>query len=168
MRVCGQLLLARGRTLALAAIALALAVEVLAGCGASSQRVPSVSGLPTPVGSTVAVSKTTCDRGQSAFCSVQLVVVNRHYRSSGDLLRAESKLLRRRHWAKADAPEGLELAADSPGDHLRVTYATASQDLQGIDRHWITRVRPVTLSLSHSMLISEVSALSMLLVLGTG
>jgi hypothetical protein len=166
MRLRGQRLLALVRSLVLVATA-AIAVAVLAGCGASSQRVPSVSGLPTPIGSSVAVSKTTCDRGQSAFCSVQLVVVNHHYRSSGDMLRAESKLLRRRRWAKADAPEGLELAADSPGDHLRVTYATASQDLQGIDRHWIIRVRPVTLALSHTM-FSQVSALSMLLVLGTG
>jgi len=165
MRACGSLLLARARPGIV--VAVVLAAGALAGCGASGQRVPAVSGLPIPIGSRVAVRRTTCDRGQSAFCSVELVVVDPRYRSSHDLLRAERELLRRRHWAKADAPEGLELSADSPGDHLRVIYATAGDDIQGIDRGWITRVRPVTLALARAMFANS-SALSMQLVLGTG
>ena len=61
---------------------------------------------------------------------------------------------------------GPERAADSPGDHLRVTYATATGDLQGVELGWIQRARPVTVALSRT-LFDHTSALSILLQLGT-
>ncbi len=139
----------------------------LAGCGGSGGRAPSLAGLPLPLGAKVTLSKRTCDRGANAFCSLQIVVTGRGYRSSVQMLHAERRLLGHRRWAHAAAPIGLELAADSPGDRLRVTYATASSDLEGVDLGWIRRVRPVTLALSHTI-FAHTSALSMLLVLGTG
>ena len=145
----------------------AFACSVLAGCGGSGDRGPSLAGLPLPPGAAVTVSQRTCDRGASAYCSLQLVVVGHHYHTSQQLLRAERRVLRHGHWAHANAPEGLELAADSPSDRLWVTYATAKDDLQAVELGWIKRVRPVTVALSHAM-FANTSAMSMLLVLGTG
>jgi hypothetical protein len=82
------------------------------------------------------------------------------------MLSAENRLLRRRKWSSANAPIGLERAADSPGDKLRVTYATASGDLEGVDLGWINRGHRVTLALSHA-LFAHTSTLSFLLELGT-
>lgn len=144
-----------------------LVCATLAGCGGSGNRTPSLSGLPLPRGAAVALRERTCDRGANAYCSLQLVVVGRHYQTSQQLVHAERRLLRSDHWAQANATVGLELAADSPSDRMRVTYATAGDDLQGVDRGWVSRVRPVTLALSHAM-FANTSAMSMLLVLGTG
>lgn len=148
-------------------VAAAIAAAALAGCGGSGSRAPSLAGLPLLPGAKVTVNTRTCDRGANAFCSLQIVVTSRGYRSSGQMLHAERLLLRRHRWALTAAPVGLELAADSPGDRLRVTYATASNDLEGVDLGWVRRVRPVTLALSHTI-FAHTSALSMLLVLGTG
>jgi hypothetical protein len=115
----------------------------------------------------VTLSDRTCDRGANAYCSLQLVVVGRHYQTSRQLVRAERSLLERHHWAHANAPVGIEFAADSPSDRMRVTYATAGNDLLGVDQGWIKRGRPITLALSHAM-FANTSAMSVLLVLGTG
>jgi hypothetical protein len=144
-----------------------LVCAALAGCGASGGHTPSLAGLPLPRGAAVTLKERTCDRGANAYCSLQLVVVGRHYQTSQQLVRAERRLLEHHHWAHENAPVGIELAADSPSDRIRVTYATAGNDLQGVDRGWIKRVRPVTLALSHAM-FANTSAMSMLLVLGTG
>jgi hypothetical protein len=148
-------------------VAAAIAGVALAACGSSGSLGPSLAGLPLPPGAQVAVNKRTCDRGANAYCSLQIVVTSRSFRSSLDLLHAERQMLGHHRWAQAEAPIGLELAADSPGDHLRVTYATATSELEGVDLGWIHRARPVTLALSHAIFAHR-SALSMLLVLGTG
>lgn len=138
---------------------------VVVGCGASGPRTPALAGLPLAARSRVAVSVRQCNQGASAFCALQLVVVGAGYRTSLNLLGAERALLRRRGWSQANAPVGLERAADSPGDRLRVTYATATGDLQGVDLGWIKRRRSVTLALSRA-LISHTSAISMMLEVG--
>ena len=143
-----------------------LAAVALAGCGSGQPRIPSLAGLPLAARAHVAVSHRICNAGSNAFCALQLVIVANGYRTSLNLLGAERALLHRRGWTTANAPEGLERAADSPGDKLRVTYATASGDLQGIDLGWIKRSRDVTLALSRAML-AHVSALSVVLEVGT-
>jgi hypothetical protein len=148
-------------------VAAALASAAIAGCGSSGDHTPALASLPLLSGANVLVAQRTCDRGANAFCALQLVVVGAHYRNSVQMVRAERRVLRRHHWSHADAPVGLEVAADSPGDRLRVTYATASNDLEGADLGWIKRVQPVTLALSHEIFARR-PALSMLLVLGTG
>jgi hypothetical protein len=139
----------------------------LAGCGNGGPRVPSLSGLPLASGSHVTVRDRVCDEGANAFCALQLVVISPAFRSSQNLLGAESLLLRQHGWRRANAPSGLEHAADSPRGRLRVTYATASGDLQGIDLGWVHRARNITLALSRA-LIEHHSTLSVLLELGTG
>ena len=144
-----------------------LAPIALAGCGGdTADRTPSLRGLPLAPRAHVEISHRVCDPGANAFCALQLVVVANGYRTSRDLLGAEKSLLKHHGWSPANAPNGLERAADAPGDRLRVTYATASGDLQGVDLGWIRRSRDVTLALSRTML-AHVTALSMLLEVGT-
>lgn len=88
------------------------------------------------------------------------------YASSVDLQKAERLLLKKHGWVKVNAPVGQELAADSPGDHLRVTYAAANLELEAIDLGWIKRSRQVTLALSRQI-FGHTSALAMLLQTGT-
>jgi hypothetical protein len=149
-------------------VVVALAGAAIAGCGGSGDRTPALSGLPLPHGTRVTLQMRTCDRGANAFCSRQLVVIGPRYRNSVELVHAERRLLLRdRHWSRAIAALKLELAADSPGDHLRVTYATAIDELEGVELGWLYRSKQVTLALSHSI-FRRTSAMSMLLVLGTG
>ena len=143
-----------------------LASIALAGCGASQSRTPSLGGLPLVAHARVTIDHRVCNPGANAFCALQLVVVADGYRTARELLGAEKALLKHHGWIPANAPNGLERAADSPGDKLRITYATASGDLQGVDLGWIRRSRDVTLALSRAML-AHVTALSMLLEVGT-
>jgi hypothetical protein len=148
-------------------VAAALASAAIAGCGGSGARTPSLSGLPLVAGAHVTESRRTCDRGAGAYCSLQFVVIGRRFANSVDMSRAERRLLKRDHWSDSDAPEGLEVAADSPDDRIRVVWATANNDLEAAELGWIRRVAPVRLALSRTIL-SRTSALSMLLVLGAG
>jgi hypothetical protein len=138
---------------------------LLAGCGGGN-RVPRLSALPLPAGTHVSLAYRSCNQGSNAFCALQLVVVGGAYRTSQEMLSAETQALRARKWVGVHAQTGLERAADSPGDHLRVTYATATGDLQGVELGWIKRARHVTVALSRT-LFSHTSALSVLLQLGT-
>jgi hypothetical protein len=149
-----------------APLAVALALGV-AGCGNGGQRGPSLAGLPLAQGSRITLRDRVCDQGANAFCALELVVTSPVFRSSQNLLGAESLLLRQHGWLRANAPTGLERAADSPRDRLRVTYATAGGDLQGIDLGWVHRARTVTLALSRA-LIEHHSTLSVLLQVGSG
>lgn len=151
--------------LALTLTSAALGSALLAGCG-GGDRTPALHGLPLIPHLQVVERARACDKGANAYCALELVFVGRGYASSRDMLRAERKLLKHRGWAQVNAPVGQELAADSPGDHLRVTYATASQELEAIDLGWIKRPRQVTLSLSRQI-FGHTSALAVLLQLGT-
>lgn len=149
----------------LAAAAVVLAV-VLAGCGGGSDHTPSLKGLPLVGGLHVLTQARVCDPGSHAYCALEMVASAPGYASSVDLQRAERLLLKKHGWVKVNAPVGKELAADSPGDHLRVTYAAADQELEAIDMGWIKRSRPVTLALSRQI-FNHASALAMLLQAGT-
>lgn len=146
-------------------ISAVLGACLLAGCGGGT-RAPRLASLPLPPKARVSLDDRVCNRGANAFCALQLVVVGSGYQTSKELIDAETQLLRARRWNLVHAPIGPELAADSPGDHLRVTYATATGDLQGVELGWIKRARPVTVALSRT-LFAHTSALSVLLQLGT-
>jgi hypothetical protein len=150
-----------GPGLALLAIA-----ATLAGCGQSSaDRTPNVSQLPLVQGASVVSQVRDCDKGANAFCAIELVVVDRHYKNSDDLLLSEHHQLLSHGWSGAGGDTGNERAADSPGHKLRLTYATATGDLQGIELGLIQRPRKIALALS-SALFSQAPTLSMMLEVG--
>jgi hypothetical protein len=151
------------RRLCLALTTLAL---VLAGCGGSgSKRVPPVAHLPLVPGAKIVTQVRRCDPGANAYCAWELVVVDPRYRSSDVLMLAERHHLLHQGWSTANAETGEQEAANSPGHRLRVTYATASGDLRGIDLGWIKRSAAVTMTLSQTM-FRHTAAMSMLLETG--
>ena len=155
-----------GRRLgALAAVALLAAS--LAGCGGTSQaqRTPAASAVPLVPGSQIVQRFQRCDQGAKAFCSIDLVVTNRSYDSSDLLAVDESHLLRQRGWSLAQGDTGLQFGANSPGHRLRLTYATASNDLQQIVLGAILRPWPIVYALSNSM-FERAAAMSMRLERG--
>jgi hypothetical protein len=151
----------RGRKLSLAAVP--AAVAAIAGCG-SGGGTPSLDlgRLPLVDGSRVVAQARECDRGASAFCALEAVVVDPRYHSSGDMVTSERALLRKQGWSLVNADTGLQSAAESPGHKLRVTYATAYGDLQGVDLVWIHRANPITQALSRQVFDGK-SAMSIML-----
>lgn len=133
----------------LAVIATALAV-VLAGCGGGA-RSPKLGSLPLVPGAHVVTNVRRCDGGSKPYCALELVVADPRYGSSRALVVAERNLLRASHWTGASAQTADELADESPGHKLRVTYATAYGDLKGIDLGWIERTGQIQHSLSAQM-----------------
>jgi hypothetical protein len=153
----------RFRTLGLALPAL---VAGLAGCGQqASTRSPSLSQLPLVSGASIVARVNQCDRGASAFCAIELVVVGPRFRSSVDLVKGERDRLRRSGWAGVAPDDGQQRAAASPGQKLRITYATAQADLEGIDLGWIKRPQTITMGLSRTM-FDRSPAMSVLLEAG--
>jgi len=144
-----------------------LAALWLAACGpASGTQKPSVSDLPLVEGAQVLARVDLCDKGANAYCALDLVIVDPHYRSAEQLLTDEHLRLKAHGWTITGGDTSDERAADSPGHKLRLTYSTASGDLQGIDLGWIARPRPITLALSR-LLFAGTPALSMMLEVGT-
>lgn len=140
---------------------------LLGGCGAHTAGggTPNPAALPLVRGSTVVARNTECDRSANAYCGVELVVVDREAHSSGALVAKERYRLRKLGWSfgQGDIPD--ERSASSPDGKLRVTYATASADLLGIDLGWITRSRMVAIALSRAMFRRE-SAMSIMIETG--
>jgi hypothetical protein len=137
------------------------------GCGGGGAQAPAVSKLPLIDGASVIAQAQQCDRGANAYCAVELVIVDRRFRTSTDLMHAERDRLTGLGWSLADGDTGNEHAADSPGHKLRVTYATAEGDLLGIDQGWIKRPQGITLTLSR-VLFDRAPAISVMLEKGSG
>ncbi len=151
-----------GQALVIGAAALALSA-----CGQSSDsRHPTLAGLPLASRTQIVAQVTSCDRGANAYCSLQLVVVGHGYPSSTALLNTEKQHLHALGWTETGGDTGHEKAADSPGHKLRLTYATASDDLLGVDQGWIQRARPIGLALSRVM-VDRDAALSLMLESGS-
>ena len=160
------LLLMTARTLRRAPLALAALGLFLAGCGGSgAKRVPPVAHLPLVPGSKIVTQVRRCDPGANAYCAWELVVADPRYQSSDVLMVAERHHLIHAGWSLSNAETGEQEAANSPGHRLRVTFATASGDLRGIDLGWIKRSQLVTLTLSRTM-FAHTAAMSMLLESG--
>jgi len=148
-------------------VAVALAAGALAGCGGNGgDRTPDLAKLPLASGSRVVARVRQCDRGSNAYCAVELVVVDPTSHDSGSLVFAERRILARHGWTTDHSTNGDERAAESPGDKLRVTYATAYGDLKDIELGWITRSHAISLALSHT-LFDRYAAMSVMLELGS-
>lgn len=142
-----------------------LVTVAVAGCGGDAPRHPSLSSVPLVGGGEVAARANACDAGANAYCALDVVVVNPHFKSAQDLVVNERRWLKRNRWILVSAQTGDEMAADSPGDRLRVTFATAILDLKDIELGWIKRPRGIALALSHALFDRE-PAMSMSLVAG--
>ncbi|MBV8430317.1 MAG: hypothetical protein JO244_04095, partial [Solirubrobacterales bacterium] len=133
------------------AISLALAGSALtiAGCGSGGSSGPlTVNQLPLIQGASVVTQTRLCDGGSNAFCALEAVIADPHASSSGALTRSEHRQLHSLGWTTSAGDDGNEVAADSPGHKLRVTFATGLNDLIGIDEGWIKRPQAIGLSLS--------------------
>jgi len=137
-------------------VALLLSALAVSGCGQSSAAAgPTLAAVPLAGGTRVVAHIRRCDRGTNPYCSVQLVVLGRRYRSSAALMSGERRQLSAIGWTKAGVDTGHEQAADSPGHKLRLTYATAADDLNAVDQGWIRRAPTIALSLSRAMFERE-------------
>jgi hypothetical protein len=150
-------------TLRLAPGALVIA---LAGCGQSgSSSSLSLAQLPLVDGASVITQVRQCDRGANAFCAIEAVIVDRRFTSAGAFVTSERRHLRKLGWTQTAGDNGSESAAESRGLKLRVTYATATADLTGIDLGWIKRPRAIALTLSRT-LFGQTPAMSLMLEAG--
>lgn len=150
----------------LSVLALLALVAALGGCGQGTRlRIPASSALPLVAGAGIIANVTQCDPGANAFCARQLVVVGSRYSSSDELLASENRRLRQLGWTGTHADISDERAAESPGHRLRVTYATATGDLQGIEQGWIKRSRTIYLALDRALL-DRTPAISVMLEAG--
>ncbi len=138
----------------------------LAGCGSSSSPTKlSLRQVPLVPGAKVAKLIKQCDRGANAFCAIELVIVDPLYHSSIDLEKAEHKWVRAAGWRGVGGDTVYENAAESPGHKLRVTYATATDDLRAVDLGFIKRPSEIAIELSRTM-FTHAPAMSMLLESG--
>ncbi len=153
-----------GRLLA-AALCVAVCL-VLAGCG-GGDRTPPLAELPLVPATHVSLDVRVCNKGANVFCAREVVLTGMGHGSSNALLMRERALLHRLGWKRMDAQAGTEYGVDSPGDKLRLDYATAWAELESVDYGWVKRAHPVALALSHALLTRE-PTLSMLLIYGAG
>jgi len=150
----------------LGAVALVVPVVALVGCGHSANHTTlSLQELPLVPGAKVARVIKQCDRGANAFCALELVIVNPHYRSSDGLEKAEHRWVRAAGWRGVGGDTIYENAAESPGHKLRVTYATAFDDLRAVVLGSIHRPQAIAVALSHTM-FAHMPAMSVLLETG--
>jgi hypothetical protein len=147
-------------------LAVAVPIAVLSGCGSGgSSQALSLGNVPLLPGSTVVAHAQQCDKGANAYCAMEAVVVNPRYKNSKQLVDAEHNWVHGAGWRGVTADTGNERAAESPGHKYRVTYATASGDLTGIDLGWIKRSRSIARALSKT-LFARAPAMSLLLEAG--
>lgn len=146
---------------------LPLVAASLAGCGQTApSSTPELSAVPMADGTHVVAQTRRCDRGANPYCAVQLVLVGDKDSSSVDLLDREANHLKSLGWTVSNGDTGVESASESPGHKLRLTYATAADDLEGVDLGWIKRSPKITMALSKVM-FSRDSALSLMLETGS-
>jgi hypothetical protein len=150
-----------------AAVATAAAIVGLAGCGGQGNTPVSASlaDMPLAPGAKVVWHQRRCDAGISSYCSIQFVLAGPRYASSAALRDAQLALLKRAGWGFAHGQTDAERAAQSPHRNLRVTYATAFNDLLSLDQGTIERVPGAGRALSRQ-LFSRTPALSGILQTG--
>jgi hypothetical protein len=141
-------------------------IAALAGCGGGASTTDlSLQQLPLVPGAKIATRVKQCDRGANAFCAMELVVVDPLYRSSSALEKAEHKWVHAAGWRGVGGDTDNQNAAESPGHKLRVTYATAYDDLRAIDLGFVHRTRQIAVALSRTM-FAHAPAISVLLEAG--
>jgi hypothetical protein len=168
----------RRRRIKSAALGALFAAACLAvgGCAwDAGDQVPALKALPLLSGTHLSLDHRVCDMGAHAYCALELVLAGSRYASSKELMHDEHHLLNSLGWHDVNAPSGWELEADSPGDKLRVTYATPYGDQLSIAFGWIKRSSMLRQALSQALVGHIVKgrrvstpAISMLLQLGAG
>ncbi len=138
---------------------------VLAGCGGGA-RTPKLASLPLVPGAQVVSNVRSCDQGVNPYCTLELVLVDPRYSSARAFVLSERDLLRSHGWTGASPQTADELADESPGHNLRITYATAYVDLKGVALGWIERAQSVQRVLSKQLFAGS-SAMSALLQVGS-
>lgn len=154
---------------AAAIAAVAATCLAVAGCGQGSPAgSPAVSRVPLAPGTRIVSQVRRCDQGAHPFCAVELVLAAARGRYAGStaLLAGEAQDLHRAGWSAGQGDTTHESAAESPSHRLRVTYATAAEDLLSIDEGRITRAGPIALALSGEM-FARAPALSVMVSPGT-
>ncbi|MGZ4311787.1 MAG: hypothetical protein ACXVR1_06755 [Solirubrobacteraceae bacterium] len=153
-----------GVAVLVAAVVVVAAVVATTGRGGTPRGV-GLPNIPLLAGTRVVARVRSCDRGINPYCALQVVVVGDRYPSSTALRAAYGQQLAKLGWTSAKGPDGNETAVDSPGHELRLTYATAYEDLLGVDSNWIQRTAAISHSLSTTM-FDRAPALSIMLVRG--
>jgi hypothetical protein len=155
----------RARTAAILATALALG-----GCGAAgAPGTPSQRPVPLAAGGHIALRLRRCDRGIHPFCARELVLTagRTRYHDGAALGAAEGDALRRAGWTASEGEAPTELAAQSRGGRLRLTYATAAGELRAIAAGEAERAPAIVRALRRDR-TAGVPALSLLLEVGSG
>jgi hypothetical protein len=145
----------------------AAAAVALAGCGGQGNTpvVASLADVPLAPGAKIVAQHRRCDAGVNSYCSVQFVLTGPRYPSSAALRDAQLAALTRAGWGSAHGQTDAERATQSPHGNLRVTYATAFNDLLSLDQGTIERAPGVGRSLAQQ-LFSRTPALSGVLQTG--
>jgi hypothetical protein len=94
------------------------------------------------------------------------VIAGDRYQSSQAPRTTYGANLRNLGWTTTKGPDGNETAADSPGHELRLTFATAYEDLLGVDSNWIQRTAAISHALSAAM-FARTPTLSLMLLRGS-
>ena len=144
----------------------AVAVVVATTGRGGTPRAIGLNDIPTVTGTRVMTRVRSCDRGVHSYCALQVILVGDRYRTSQALRTAYGARLHRLGWTTTMGPDGNETAADSPGHELRLTFATAYEDLLGVDSNWVQRTAEITHSLSSAM-FDRAPALSIMLLRGS-
>jgi hypothetical protein len=154
-----------GAGVIVAAMVVVAVAIVATGRGWTPQAI-GLKNIPMIPGTRVLTKVRSCDRGVNPYCSVQVVLVGDRYGTSQALRDTYGATLLKRGWTTTKGPDGDETAADSPGHELRLTFATAYEDLLGIDSNWIQRTPAISHSLSSAM-FDGAPTLSIMLLRGS-
>ena len=148
------------------AVIVAVALVIVATGRGGTPRDIGLRNIPMVPGARVLTKVRSCDPGVHPYCSLQVVIVDDRYQTSQALRETYRASLRKLGWTTTKGPDGNETAADSPGHELRLTFATAYEDLLGVDSKWIQRTAAISHSLSSAM-FDRAPALSIMLLRGS-
>jgi hypothetical protein len=151
---------------AVLAVVVAVAVVIVATGRGGTPRAIGLQNIPVVPGTRVMATVRSCDRGADPYCSLQVVLVGTRRQSSAALRATYGQRLLKLGWTTTRGPDGNETGADSPGHELRLTFATAYEDLLGIDSNWIQRTAAISHALSSTM-FDRAPALSVMLLRGS-
>jgi hypothetical protein len=148
------------------AVVVVVAVAVTATGRGGTPRAIGLKDIPMIPGTRVLTTVRSCDPGVHQYCSLQVVIVGQTYHTSQALRNTYGANLLKLGWTTTKGPDGNETAADSPGHELRLTFATAYEDLLGVDSNWIQRTAAISHSLSSAM-FQRAPTLSIMLLRGS-
>jgi hypothetical protein len=151
-----------------AAVVIAGSLSAVACGQGSAPGSPTVAAVPLVAGARIVARTRRCDGGVHPYCAQELVLraTGRRFASSAALQTAETRRLTHAGWASAIGDTVQELAAESPGQKLRLTYATDDSDLESIDLGTIARSAHIARTLARQMFARE-PALSLMLEAGS-